>query len=304
MSSQRAPEAAPVHRAGRVAIIGRPNVGKSTLLNRLVGAKVSITSSKPQTTRRRMTGIVTHGTAQIVFVDTPGYQTEHQSALNRTMNRSVAASLEGVDAAVWVVEALRFDGRDETVGRLLPPGIPVILAINKTDAIKDRKHLLPFIARLSGAREFAAIVPVSATKGWQTGDLLDALAALLPEGDPQHDVDDITTIHERVLAAELLREKVIRSLGDELPYATMIEIDQFKQEGGMRRIHASIVVDKEGQKPIVIGKGGKTLKSIASRARRDMETLFGGKVFLEVWVKVRKGWADSAAVLKRLGEEE
>jgi GTPase len=304
MSSQRAPDAAPAHRTGRVAIVGRPNVGKSTLLNHLVGAKVSITSSKPQTTRRRMTGIVTHGSAQIVFVDTPGYQLEHPSALNHAMNRSVAASLQGVDAAVWVVEALHFDARDETVGMLLPPEIPVVLAINKTDAIGDRKRLLPFIARLSGAREFAAIVPVSATKGWQTGELLDALAVLLPEGDPQHDADDITTVHERVLAAELLREKVIRSLGDELPYATMIEIDQFKQEGGMRRIHASIVVDKEGQKPIVIGKGGKTLKTIASRARRDMETLFGGKVFLEVWVKVRKGWADSAVVLKRLGEEE
>ena len=304
MSSQRAPEAASAHRAGRVTIVGRPNVGKSTLLNCLVGAKVSITSSKPQTTRQRMTGIVTHGSTQIVFVDTPGYQLEHPSAMNRAMNRSVAASLQGVDAAVWVVEALRFDARDETVGRLLPPEIPVVLAINKTDAIGDRKRLLPFIARLSGAREFAAIVPVSATKGWQTGELLDALAALLPEGDSQHDADDITTVHERVLAAELLREKVIRSLGDELPYAAMIEIDQFKQEGEMRRIHASIVVDKEGQKPIVIGKGGKTLKSIASRARRDMEALFGGKVFLEVWVKVRKGWADSAAVLKRLGEEQ
>jgi GTPase len=304
MSLQHAPDAAPAHRAGRVAIVGRPNVGKSTLLNRLVGAKVSITSSKPQTTRRRMTGIVTHGATQIVFVDTPGYQTGHPSALNRAMNRSVAASLEGVDAAVWVVEALRFDGRDEAVGRLLPPEVPVVLAINKTDAITDRKRLLPFIARLSEAREFAAIVPVSAIKGWQTGELVDALAAVLPEGDPQYDVDDITTVHERVLAAELLREKIFRSLGDELPYATMIEIDRYMQEGEMRRIHACIVVDKEGQKAIVIGKGGKTLKSIASRARRDMETLFGGKVFLEVWVKVRKGWAESAAVLKRLGEEE
>jgi GTP-binding protein Era len=303
MILQRAPDAARARRAGRVAIVGRPNVGKSTLLNRLVGAKVTITSSRPQTTRQRMTGIVTHGAAQIVFVDTPGYQTEHQSALNRAMNRSVAACLQGVDAAVWVVEALRFDGRDEAVGRLLPREIPVVLAINKTDAVKDRKRLLPFIARLSEAREFAAIVPVSATRGWQTGDLLDALAALLPEGHPQHDADDITTVHERVLAGELLREKVIRSLGDELPYATMIEIDRFKQEGGMRRIHASIVVDKEGQRPIVIGKGGKTLKSIASRARRDMEALFGGKVFLEVWVKVRKGWADNEAVLKSLGEE-
>jgi GTP-binding protein Era len=302
MSSQRAPDAAPARRAGRVAIVGRPNVGKSTLLNRLVGAKVSITSSKPQTTRQRMTGIVTHGAGQIVFVDTPGYQVEHPSTLNRAMNRNVAASLEGVDAAVWVVEALRYDGRDEAVARLLPPEIPVVLAINKTDAIKDRKRLLPFIAQLSEARSFVAIIPVSAAKGWQTGDLLDSLVALLPEGEPQHDADDITTVPERVLAAELLREKVIRFLGDELPYAATVEIDQFKQEGEMRRIHASIVVEKEGQKPIVIGKGGQTLKSIASRARRDMEALFGGKVFLEVWVKVRKGWADSEA--KRLGAAE
>jgi GTPase len=302
MSSQRAPDAAPARRAGRVAIIGRPNVGKSTLLNRLVGAKVSITSSKPQTTRQRMTGIVTHGAGQIVFVDTPGYQLEHPSTLNRAMNRSVAAGLESVDAVVWVVEALRYDGRDEAVARLLPPGIPVVLAINKTDAVKDRKRLLPFIAQLSEARAFVAIIPLSAAKGWQTGDLLDTLVALLPEGEPLHDADDITTVHERDLAAELLREKVIRFLGDELPYAAMVEIDQFKQVGEMRRIHASIVVDKDGQKPIVIGKGGKTLKAIASRARRDMEALFGGKVFLEVWVKVRKGWADSEA--RRLGAAE
>jgi GTP-binding protein Era len=302
MSSQRAPDATPARRAGRIAIVGRPNVGKSTLLNRLVGAKVSITSSKPQTTRQRMTGIVTHGAGQIVFVDTPGYQTEHPSALNRAMNRSVAGSLEGVDAALWVVEALRYDARDEAVARLLPPGIPVVLAINKTDAVKDRKRLLPFIAQLSEARAFVAIVPVSAARGWQTSDLLDALVPLLPEGDPQHAADDITTVHERVLAAELLREKVIRFLGEELPYAAMVEIDQFKQEGEMRRIHASIVVEKEGQKPIVIGRGGKTLKAIASRARRDMEALFGGKVFLEVWVKVRKGWADSEA--KRLSTAE
>src|SRR5688572_22194981 len=303
MSLQRAPDASPAQRSGRVAILGRPNVGKSTLLNRLVGAKVSITSSKPQTTRQRMTGIVTHGAAQIVFVDTPGYQTEHPSAMNRAMNRSVSAGLEGVDAAVWVVEALRYDARDESVARLLPPDLPVVLAINKTDAIKDRKALLPFISRLSEARQFVAIIPVSAAKGWQTGELLDALAAQLPEGSHLHDADDITTVQERVLAAELLREKIFRFLGDELPYATMIEIDRFKQEGAMRHIHASIVVDKEGQKPIVIGKGGKTLKAIASRARRDMEALFGGKVFLEVWGKVRKGWADSDAVLKRLDTE-
>jgi GTP-binding protein Era len=303
MSLPRAPEAVSAHRAGRVAIVGRPNVGKSTLLNRLVGAKVSITSRKPQTTRQHVTGIVTRAAAQIVFVDTPGYQTEHQSTLNRAMNRSVAASLETADAAVWVVEALHFDGRDEEVGKLLAGGPPAVLAINKTDSIKERDRLLPFISRLAAKWTLEAIIPVSAVKGWQTSELLDAVTPLLPEGMPLHDADDLTTVNERFLAAELLREKVIRSLGDELPYATMVEIDRFKQEGEVRRIHASIVVEREGQKPIVIGKQGGRLKSIASRARRDMEELFGGKVYLEVWVKVRRGWRDSPAALKRLGDE-
>lgn len=303
MSSPRAPDAAPAHRSGRVAIVGRPNVGKSTLLNRLIGAKVSITSRKPQTTRQRVTGIVTRAAAQIVFVDTPGYQTEHRSTLNRAMNRSVAASLEAADAAVWVVEALHYDGRDEEVGKLLTAGLPVILAINKTDTVKDRSQLLPFISRLAAMWTLEAIIPVSAARGWQTGELLDAVVPLLPEGPPLHEADDITTVNERFLAAELLREKVVRSLGEELPYATMVEIDHFKQDGEMRRIRASIVVDKEGQKPIVIGKEGRKLKSIASRARRDMEELFGGKVFLEVWVKVRRGWADSETALRRAGYE-
>lgn len=303
MSSRPAPEVAPVHRAGRVVIVGRPNVGKSTLLNRLVGSKLSITSAKPQTTRQRITGIVTRANAQVVFIDTPGYQTEHRSAMNRVMNRSVVAGLQDVDAAIWVVEALRNDERDEVVAGLLKSGCPVILAINKTDTVKDKKRLLPFIARLAGSHALQAIIPVSATKGWQVGDLLDAVVPLLPEGPPFYDADDVTTANERFLAAELLREKLFRSLGEELPYATTVEIDRFTQDGEMRNIYAVIVVDREGQKPIVIGKDGKTLKSIATRARRDMEQLFGGKVFLEVWVKVRRGWADSAAVLGRLGNE-
>jgi GTPase len=304
MSLPRAPEAGAAHHAGRVAIVGRPNVGKSTLLNHLVGAKVSITSRRPQTTRQRMTGIVTREAAQFVFIDTPGYQTQHQSALNRAMNRSVAASLDDVDAVVWVVEALHYDHRDEAIGRLLAPDMPVILAINKTDAVKDRQQLLPFIARVSTARAFEAVIPLSAARGWQTDELLDALVPLLPEGPPLHEPEEITTVNERVLAAEMLREKLFRSLGEELPYATTVEIDRYVEDGGMRRIHASILVDKEGQKAIVIGKEGRTLKSIASRARRDMEELFGGKVFLEVWVKVRRGWADSEATLKRLTREE
>jgi GTP-binding protein Era len=298
------PDTGSPHRAGRVAIVGRPNVGKSTLLNQLVGAKVSITSSKPQTTRRRMTGIVTRPAAQFMLVDTPGYQTGHRSALNRTMNRSVAAALEGADAAVWVVEALSYDERDDAVRALLAPGMPVVLAINKTDSIKDRKRLLPHIAALSGKRAFEAVIPVSAARGWQIGELLDALAPLLPEGPPLHDADEITTVSERILAQELLREKLFRALGEEVPYAATVEIDRFRQEGNLRRIHASIVVEKEGQKAIVIGRGGRSLKAIASRARRDMEELFGSKVFLEVWVKVRRGWTENEAVLRRVGEEQ
>jgi GTP-binding protein Era len=295
------PEPAGAHRAGAVAIVGRPNVGKSTLLNRLVGAKVSITSSKPQTTRHRITGIVTRPAGQVAFIDTPGYQTEYRSTLNRAMNRSVTTGLQEANAIVWLVEALKYDERDEAVARLLPPGIPVILAINKIDAVKEKGRLLPFIGQLSQRREFTAIIPISAAKGTQLDDLLNAILAVLPEGPPLYGADDITTANERFLAAEALREKLFRLLGDELPYSTTVEIDRFKEEGGLRRIHASITVDKEGQKPIVIGAQGKKLKAIASSARRDMEQLFGGKVFLEVRVRVRRGWADSAAALRRMG---
>jgi GTPase len=304
MSSQRASEAARPHRAGTVAIVGRPNVGKSTLLNRLVGCKLSITSSRPQTTRQRITGIVSRPGAQIVFVDTPGYQKEHDNALNRAMNRSVASSLAQVDAIVWVIEALRFDGRDERIQELLPEKTAVVLAINKTDAIKEKPRLLPFIADLSGRRQFAAIIPLSAATGSQVEALQEAIVPLLPEGPPLHDPDEFTTASERLLAAELLREKLFQQLGDELPYAAAVEIDRFKQEGGMRRIEATILVDKEGQKAIIIGRQGAKLKSIATRARRDMERLFGGKVFLQVWVKVRRGWADSEAGLRRMGYGE
>jgi GTP-binding protein Era len=304
MSLQTAPEAATAHRAGRVALVGRPNVGKSTLLNRLVGCKLSITSSRPQTTRQRVTGIVTRPDAQIVFVDTPGYQTEHRSVLNSAMNRGVAAGLQDVDAVVWLVEALQYGERDAAVAGLLARSPAVILAINKTDSIRDRKRLLPFIARLAGLRPFEAIIPISAEKGWQVKELLDAIVALLPEGPPVHGEDDITTVNERFLAAELLREKLFRFLGEELPYASTVEIDRFREEAGLRTIHASIVVDKESQKAIVIGKGGKQLKTIASQARRDMERLFGGKVFLEVWVKVSRGWTGNAAALRRMGFDD
>jgi GTP-binding protein Era len=304
MSLQTASEAVAAHRTGRVALVGRPNVGKSTLLNRLVGCKLSITSGRPQTTRQRVTGIVTRPHAQIVFVDTPGFQTEHRSLLNSAMNRGVAAGLQDVDAVVWLVEALKYGERDAAVAGLLARSPAVILAINKTDSVRDRTRLLPFIARLAELRKFEAIIPISAEKGWQVNELLDAIVALLPEGPPVHGEDDITTVNERFLAAELLREKLFRLLGEELPYASTVEIERFQEEAGLRTIHASIVVDKESQKAIVIGKGGKQLKAIASQARRDMERLFGGKVFLEVWVKVNRGWAGNAAALRRMGFDD
>ncbi len=304
MTLPRAAETEVRHRAGYVAIAGRPNVGKSTLLNRLIGSKVSITSSRPQTTRQRITGIVTRPDAQIVFVDTPGYQTKHRSALNRLMNRAVADSLQEADAIVWVVEALKFDREDEAVARLLPPDVPVVLAINKIDLVRDKKQLLPFMDRLAGRREFAAIVPVSAHKQLQVKDLIDALVSVLPEGPQLFDEDEITTASERFLAGELLREKLVRGLGEELPYATTVRIEEFKIVGSVRHIHGVILVDKASQKGIVIGKNGQKLKELATQARQDMERLFGGRVFLEVWVRVKRGWGRTEADLRRAGYED
>jgi GTP-binding protein Era len=304
MSSRPALEATSRHRAGYVAIVGRPNVGKSTLLNRMVGQKLSIVSAKPQTTRLRITGIVTREHAQAVFVDTPGHQTAHRSALNRMMNRAVAATLQEVHAAIWVVEALSFDDGDRSVEELLPSELPVVLAINKIDKVADKKRLLPFIGELSERRKFAAMVPVSASKGTQVEALLDAVTPLLPEGPVLFGADEITTVSERLLAGELLREKLFRMLGDELPYGTAVEIEHFEEERDLRRIRAVILVAKSSHKAMVIGKGGGKLKSIGMSARQDMERLFGGKVFLETWVKVRSGWAEDDTALKRLGYGE
>jgi len=289
------------HRAGTVAIVGRPNVGKSTLLNRLVGQKISITSRKPQTTRNRITGILTRPGAQLVFVDTPGFQTEHRTALTRLMNRTVTQALTGVDVVVWVIEALKFDERDALLLQRLPENIPVVLVLNKVDRLKNKAALLPFIADMSARRDFAALVPLSAEHDRKVESLVGEMVRLLPEGPPIYEADEITTLPERFLAAELVREKLFRLLGDELPYSTAVEVERFEMEGQMRRIHVGILVDKAGQKAIVIGKGGEKLKTISSSARRDMEELFGGKVYLEVWVRVRSGWADDAAALKRLG---
>jgi GTPase len=289
--------------SGFIAIVGRPNVGKSTLLNHLIGQKISITSRKAQTTRHRITGILTEDRTQFVFVDTPGFQTQHTNALNRGMNRVVTSSLREVNVVLFVLEARHFDERDQQVLDLLPLDRPVILVINKADLMADKAELLPFIEKLSALRHFAAIVPVSARQGKQLDTLLDAIRPFIPEGEHLFGEDEITDRNERFLAAELLREKVFRFTGEELPYSVSVVIEQFKLEGKLRRIHAAILVDKEAHKAMLIGSKGEKLKEIATQARLDMEKLFDGKVFLEVFVKVRSGWADSAQMLKSLGYE-
>ena len=291
------------HRAGLVAIVGRPNVGKSTLLNHFVGQKISITSRKPQTTRHRITGILTRPDAQLVFVDTPGFQTEYRSVLTRLMNRTVRQALEEVDVVLCVIEAGKFDERDEALVKLLPQKVPVVLALNKTDRIKDKRALFPFTKSVSERHAFAAIVPVSAERGTQIPELIDEMAQRLPEAPRIYEEDEITTLPERFLAAELVREKLFRLLGEELPYAAAVEIERFETEGNLRRIYVGILVDRPNQKAIIIGKDGEKLKAIGTQARKDMERMFGGKVFLELWVRVRSGWADDEATLRRMGIE-
>ena len=287
-------------RTGFIAIVGRPNVGKSTLLNVLVGQKISITSKKPQTTRHRITGIHSDENTQFIFVDTPGFQLEHQNALNRAMNKSVTSTLSSVDVVLFVIEALHFDERDKRVMKLLPSSRPVILVINKIDTVAEKGELLPFIERMSKEFPFAEIVPVAAENAKIDG-LPKAIRNYLSEGPPMYDVDDVTDRNERFLAAEIIREKIFRLLGEEVPYSTSVMIEKFTQEGNLRRIHASVIVDKAGQKAILIGKGGEKMKAISTQDRKDMEKLFDGKVYLEVWVKVKSGWADDERAVKSLG---
>jgi len=290
-------------RSGFVAIVGRPNVGKSTLLNRLIGQKIGITSAKAQTTRHAVRGILTTDTEQFIFVDTPGFQTQHKNALNRIMNRNVVQSLAGVDVVLAVVEAGRFSAADRALLPLLATRIPVVLAINKIDRLKRKDELLPFIEGIAGEFSFADIVPLSATKGMGVDELLSAVAAHLPQAAPMFGAEEITDRSERFLAAEFVREKLFRRLGEELPYGLTVDIERFEEDGALRRIHAAVIVDKASHKAIVIGKGGAQLKAMASEARRDLERLFGGKVYLEVWVKVRGGWANDERALRSLGYE-
>jgi len=292
---------APAYRTGMAAIVGRPNVGKSTLLNQLVGAHVAITSRKPQTTRHRLLGIHTDDQSQVLFVDTPGFQTQHANLLNRSMNRTVGQVASEVDAIVFVIDANGWDERDEPVLKLLPPGAPVVLALNKVDKVRDKARVAATLVEASKKRDFAALVPVSAAKGTQLRALLAEIRKLLPEAPPIYGPDEITDRPERFLAAELVRERIFRLLGDELPYSIAVDVENFEVEGDLRRIAVAIYVDRPGHKAIVIGEKGATLKRIGTEARHAMEALFGSKVFLETHVRVKSGWADNEAALKLLG---
>ena len=288
------------YRCGAIALIGRPNVGKSTLLNALLGQKLSITSHKPQTTRQSLRGVLTTETAQFVLIDTPGFQTRHRGALNRAMNRAIRGALEGVDVAALVVEAKRFGAEDRALLKQVAVGVPLFLVVNKIDTTAAA-DLLPFLKKVAGEAKFEEIVPVSARSRKGLDELLHALERHLPEQPAIHSEDALTDSNERFLAAEFLREKLFRLLGAELPYSTGVEIEKFEDERGMRRIHAAIVVGREGHKAIIIGLGGSKLKRVATAARLDMERLFGGKVYLQVWVKVRSRWTEDETALRRMG---
>jgi GTPase len=286
-----------------VAIVGRPNVGKSTLLNALVGQKISITSNKAQTTRHRITGIRTEGAAQCVFVDTPGFQTQHGNALNRNLNRTVRSVLSDVDVVLFVVEAGKFTLADAKVLTLLPEDKPVLLVANKLDAMKRRDDVLPWLASMRERRDFTEFVPLSATREADMPRLAAIVAKHLPEQAWFYDADELTDRSERFLASELIREKLFRLTGDELPYSSTVVIDKFEEDGAMKRIAATIVVMREAHKGMIIGEGGERLKRISSEARQELERLLGAKVFLEVWVKVRAGWAQNDEHLRSYGYE-
>ena len=290
------------HRCGLVTLIGRPNVGKSTLLNRLVGSKISITSSRAQTTRHRLLGIKTTPEMQIIYVDTPGLHASDEGIMNRYMNRAASGSLEGVDCIVLLINSGGWEEADEYPLRLaMKHKIPVILAINKVDLVKDRSRLLPLI-KLSGEKaDFTEIVPLSARVGTNVAELEHAIIKYLPEQPAIYPADQITDRSERFLAEEMVREQVFRSFRQEVPYATAVQVEQFKRVKGVLHIDAIIWVEKEGQKGILIGKAGAGLKNVGSRARIEMQKFFGSKVHLNLWVKVREGWSDNARSLRSLG---
>jgi GTPase len=294
-------------KCGTVAIVGRPNVGKSTLLNHILGMKLAITSRKAQTTRHRLLGIHTTADTQFVFVDTPGFQQKHLNALNKTLNKTVTTVLTEVDVVLFVIEPMKLGDADKKVLELLPKDKPVILVVNKADLMGDKNNLLPLIQDFDLLHPFVGIIPVSAKKSLHLDELLSETRKHLPEQAAMYGEDELTDKTERFLAAELIREKIFRLLGDEVPYSVTVEIEKFEtiknknQSQNLKRIFAAIIVDKDSQKPMLIGKNGEKMKQISTEARQDMEKLFGCKVYLETWVKVQGGWADDARALKSLG---
>lgn len=296
------PPTEPAFRAGTIAVLGRPNVGKSTLVNAMVGAKVSIVSPRPQTTRHRLLGIASFPEGQLVLVDTPGIHGQQKRAMNRMMNRAARGAVEGVDAAMLVIEAGRWTDDDSLAYQALKAsGVPCVLVINKVDKFPDKGVLLPFMAEVTREREFSSVYPLSALKKRGLDGLVKTLLQLVPEAEAMYPDDEITDRSERFLAGELVREQLMTRLGEELPYSATVEIEKFELDGEMLRIAAVVWVEREGQKPIVIGKGGERLKAISTGARIGMEKLFGRKVFLETWCRVREGWSDDEAALRRFG---
>lgn len=291
-----------IQKSGFVAIIGRPNVGKSTLLNHLVGEKISITSPKAQTTRWQIFGIKTLDNAQIIFIDTPGMHREEKRAMNRYLNRLANAVLQDADVIVFMIDATKFKHEDELIlEKLKESSKPVILAINKIDNLQDKKEILPVIEKLKDKYQFAHIVPISATKEENTNELEKAIVNLLPEGPQLFPEDQVTDKSERFQIAEIIREKLINSTNEELPYTTAVEIEQLEVKDKITHISAIIWVERPGQKIIIIGKGGAGLKRIGTAARKDIEKLLGQKVFLRLWVKIKENWTDDEKILRSLG---
>lgn len=289
-------------RCGYIALIGRPNVGKSTLLNRILGQKISITSRKPQTTRHRVLGIKTTGQAQYIFVDTPGLHDNDKHAMNRYMNRAATTAINDVNVVVFIVEAKGWQTADEiALERIKQSGVPVVLVVNKIDLQKDKGALLPLISDLNDRVSPDAIIPLSAKSGDGIEKLEEVLMSYLPEAPFFFDEDQVTDRSMRFIAAEIIREKLIRRLGKEVPYETTVEIEQYKLEGHMWSIAAVIWVERKGQKNIVIGKGGEMLKAIGTQSREELEKMLNAKVFLQLWVKLRSGWSDDERALRSLG---
>ena len=292
-------------RCGYVAIVGRPNVGKSTLLNYLLGQKISITSRKPQTTRHQLLGILTEGSEQIIFVDTPGIHKEQAKAINRYMNRTASSAVADVDLVLFVVDRTRWTSEDQLVqSALADVKCPVALIINKIDMLDDKQVLLPYAEELDAREQFDAVIPISALNSANLGELSRYIREKMPPGPHFFPSDQVTDRSERFLAAELIREKIVRQLGDELPYTTAVEIEGFRQEGAVMHIDALIYVERQGQKKIIIGEKGSRMRAIGTDARKDMEKAFDSKVMLKLWVKVKSGWSDDDRALRSLGFED